>query len=369
MGGKTSKETVTNELQNIVNQTSTQLVKIMSQSTINVTSHILQTQKATISSTTNLQNIIDIGTIEIRNGNVTLDQLNNVKVTVGSILNIVQTSDIVSSISTQITNDVMSQVNQSAALTAQVSASSQITNSQKTSGEANNFIDKITAALSIGGSDDENTLTNNITSIINETITSTTDIESFVSNTVTINIKQSTITDCLQTNNIYNMFKTKSIILDGGSLSVDQSNFLDNYFSCFVSSQMSSTDLQNIAAGILNNSTNSTGQGTSVSDTLTSSLSQLASTIETSFLDNIQYIIIAIVICVIIAGLLLVSSPFLFKAFKKTGIYKKITYTPPPETAPLAPTGPTGSNKPVSQLATAVKNYKRMRINGSNNII
>ena len=84
--------------------------------------------------------------------------------------------------------------------------------------------------------------------------------------------------------------------------------------------------------------------------------------------DNTRlYIILGIIAFAIIVGVLIVSSPFLFKQFKKTGLYKKMTYNPP--TVPTVPTVQTVPTKPIvqnkgsSKLATAIKNYKKMRIN------
>jgi hypothetical protein len=407
MGNNVTKQVVVNAVTNIVNETNTQIVKIISQSTVNVTSHILQQQTALIQSDTSATNVINVIGINVINGTINMNQVNNLKVTVGSILNIVQTSDIVSSISTQISNDVLSQVNQSAALSAQVNAASQITKSQQTDGEANNLIDKLSNLFNFSSNTSESEIENTIISQINETSYSSTDIENYVTNAVKINVTQTTINTCLQSNSVINEFNSKQPInVYGGTLNVTQTNLINNYFSCFISSQLQSKDLQDLAAGILNQSTTSSGQGATASDTLISSLSQLTSTIEKSFLDNIQYIIIAIVICVLIAGILVVSSPFLFKAFKKTDIYKKITNSPPIEPtsiepittapAPTVPTAPTSiptvptvqtapaSTKPTgtsrqrrltgitkqtkvpSKLSTAIKNYKYMRVNGSN---
>ncbi len=121
---------------------------------------------------------------------------------------------------------------------------------------------------------------------------------------------------------------------------------------------MTSTDVQSLATDMLNKTTTMGDQGATTSNSITESVSAVVTTIEKSFMDNIQYIIIAVVICIILAGVLLVSSPFLFKHFKKTNLYKKMSYNPAQEQINKsnlpAPKGP-------SQIATAIKNYKKMR--------
>jgi hypothetical protein len=365
MGSSTSKQVIKNAITNIVNETNTQLVKMISQSTVNVTSHILQTQEAVLKSDATAMNSITLYGVNAWYGNVTIDQQNDIKLTVGSILNIVQNGDIVSSINTQISNDVLAQVNQSINLQQQINAASQINKNTTTEGEANEFINQLASVFNFSSSDDENKIESKIISNINATSYTAIDIENYVNNIISTNITQKTQNACLQSNNALNQIMSeKAINVYYGNVNLTQSNVLNNYFSCFISSQLTSDDLQNLAAGILNQSTTSSGQGTSIADTMTSSLSQLTSTLTKTLLDNIQYIIIAIVICIIIVGVLIVSSPFLFKQFKKTGLYKKMTYNPPTvPTVPTVPTKPMVQNQGSSKLATAIKNYKKMRIN------
>jgi hypothetical protein len=377
MGTSSStKETITNILKDIVTQTNQQLVKIVSQSSVNVSSHILQTQKAKINSTSDASNIISIYNVIINGGTVSLEQANDLKLTVGSILNIVQNNDMVTSISTQIQNDVMSQVNQSAALSAQVNAAASITKQQQTDGEIDTMASALADSLnSIFGSStqSETDITSTIISKINETSLSSTDIEQYVSTIIDMQVTQDSINKCLQSNTVFNAFYDKNIVINGGTFTANQSNILNNMFSCFVSSQMSSSDIQNIASGILDQSIIKGGQGTSVVDQLSDSLSQLSSTLAKSFMDNIQYIIIAVVICVIIGGIIVASSPFLLKYFKKTSLYKKMSYEPPstsvPESVPVPVPKIAGPSTNNSKLSTAVKNYKKMRVTGNKEML
>jgi type IV secretory pathway VirB2 component (pilin) len=146
---------------------------------------------------------------------------------------------------------------------------------------------------------------------------------------------------------------------------------------------MSSSDLKSIAAGILNSSTTSGTSGASTTNDLSSSASNLIKTIETSFLDNIQYIIIAIVICVVIGGVLLFGTPILLKVLKKnktdmnntlnsTGdipsntkgdIPSNIKGDIPSNTKGNIPNSHIKKHSPsIKHLSTAIKNYKNMRI-------
>lgn len=323
MGKVTSKEIIKNACYNIITETQKQIVKIITQSTVNVSSTVLQQQIASINSSTDSGNTFTGTNIYITNkSTLNIQQQNQIKVMTGAILNIVQNSNLVDSISSQITNDVMSTVSQNSSLQNRIAAVAQMEQDLKTDGELNSTVNKVTDAvnkmLSLGGSDTEEDIENTIVNTITQNTYNNTDIENYVKTLVNTQISQNTITQCFQSTNTYNITELKNIYISGNSsFNVVQTNLVNNFFSCFVSSSMTSTDLQNIAAGILNSSTTSGSSGSSATQDLASSTSNLVKTIETSFLDNIQYIIIAIVICVVIGGVLLFGTPILLKVLKK----------------------------------------------------
>ena len=374
MGPKVSRETIKNTCYNIVSETQTQIVKIITQSSVNISNSVLQQQTATINSSTNSGNTFTGARIVLLNGaKLNIQQINQLKVTVGAILNIVQDNSIVNGIQTQIHDDIMSSISQNADLANKINAAAQIEKEQKTDGELNNMIDKLTEPLdklfSIGGSKTQNDIENTIINSINETTYNSTDIENYVNNIISTKIEQQSINQCFQSNNAYNITSLRDVYLSGANTTLDivQTNIINNYYSCFVSSSISSSDLQNLAAGILNQSTETGSQGASVKDDFSSSLSNVMKTLVTSFADNIQYIIIAVVICVILGALIVIGGPIAFKMLSKKNQPQSMNniQSPPiaqtPSQPPKAPY-PSPVSKPMpTKISTAIKNYKNMR--------
>jgi hypothetical protein len=363
-------QVIKNSCYSIINQTNTQLVKVISKTSVNVSSTILQQQIATISSQTSGGNTFTGTRIILTDGaSLTISQLNDIKVTTGAILNITQNTTLVDSVNDQISNDVMSAVSQDSDLQNKIKASAQLEKYQQSDGEFNAAFDDIAktiqGVLNLGSNTTKTEdISDTIVSTINQTSSQTTDIRTYVKNKIMNNVKQNTITNCFQDNSAYNITELKDIYISGKSnFDVIQRNFISNYFSCFITSTMTSEDLKNLAAGIINQSSVGAGQGASEKNDLEATLSNIAKTISKSLLDNVQYIIIAIAICVTIGALLLFGTPILLKVLnKKTDMTRKIdNYLSNDGTSNNVPSKNL-NNIPGKNISTSIKSYKNMRI-------
>ncbi len=380
MGASSSTATVIqNSCTNTINQVNNQMVKLITETTVNVSTRVLQEEMASIDSNTTASNALTAINIAVLDGaTLTINQINKLKVTVGAILNIVEKSDLVNSLTTQITNNVQSSIQQDQSMQDKINAVAQMEKDKDINGEFNNTVsacsDAVNKILSIGSSNStSNLIQQAIISTVNQNYYSETDIENYVNNIINTNITQRTVNKCLQSNNSLNTSNLKNIVVSGkgSTFDITQQNIIDNYYSCFVSSSISSSDLQSVATGILDQSKQDASQGSSIVDDFTSSLSNITKTLEKSFLDNIQYIVIAIAICVVIGAVLLFGTPVLLKMLKQNNTSQQVMDNtpikqeslPPVDISPkLPPKYKPLPKKNNNKLSSNIKNYKMIEI-------
>lgn len=302
--------TIEQEINNFINTTQQQAINVATQSIINISHSIVQQQVAKITNNTDTKNDMDASEIVITNGaSFSVEQQNNLKTVVQAILNLVQSSELISSLSTQIKNDILITLSQNAELSNKIAAASTLLKSQKNSGELNNAISGIKDIASkiadLGTSRADNTvITNSLLNNINLDSSARADINDYIDNTINISIKQLTINTCVQSNNILNQVYLKQIMVDGenSSFEIIQENILLAYFKCVITSVIKNENLQNISIDTLNNAALLASQGAKVSNDLkaTKEVSNITST--TSFLDSFSGMGFAIVLVIIIVG-------------------------------------------------------------------
>ena len=246
--------TIEQEINNFINTTQQQAINVATQSIINISHSIVQQQIAKITNNTDTKNDIDASEIVITNGaSFSIEQQNNLKTIVQAILNLVQSSELITSLSTQIKNDILTTLSQNADLSNKIAAASTLLKSVKNSGELNNAINGIkdiaTKIADLGATRADNTvITNSLLNNINLDSSARADINDYIDNTINITINQLTINTCIQSNNILNQVYLKQILVDGenSSFEIIQENILIAYFKCVITSVIKNENLQNI---------------------------------------------------------------------------------------------------------------------------
>ena len=324
MGQSSSSQLlIKNVCENMIKQTNEQLAKLVSQSSSNITNTIVQEQKAAVSSSSGAGNTAILSNITVKNeGEINITQQNELKSTVQAVLNITQSSDITNQLTSKIKDDIMSAVSQDGDMQNKIKAVAEMNKEKKTSGELNNFVDKVGEVLGnltkLGSSTEDITqIQNTILNSMDFSNVTRTDIENYISSVVNTSVTQTTINDCFKTTSAYNTITMTNLTVDGGKINVIQKNTVDDYFSCIVSSSLSSSELQQLSNEMIAQTKMTASQGAGIKNDFDSSLKNIQKNIVTSFADNIQFVIIAIVICVVLGAALLIGGPIIFLMLKK----------------------------------------------------
>ncbi len=317
IGGEKQPTTLTidQEIQNFVNSTQQQVVNVITQSIINISHDIVQQQIATITNDTDTKNDLDASEIIVRNGaSFSIEQQNNLKTIVQAILNLVQSSELITKLSTLIKNDISSTLSQNSDLANKIAATSALLKAQKNSGELNTAIsgikDVIGGMAELGSTRGDTTIiSNKVLNSINLDSSSRADIEDYINNTINITIKQITMNTCIQSNNILNQIYLKQILVDGegSSFEIIQQNILISFFKCVITSSIKNEDLQNISLDTLNTAALNASQGATVSNDLSATYKKSDISSNSSFLDSSSGTIFAVVLVVIIMFFILIK--------------------------------------------------------------
>jgi hypothetical protein len=311
LGGKSEiKIEIDNELNNIVNNTLINVVKIVTQSVVKVTSTILQEQIATVDSKDSGTNIFNMNNVQILDGaKISINQINEIKSTVSAVFNIIQDVELINKIQENIKNDVTAVLNQNATLQNDVRNAAYINAAKATSGEANALVG-VLKSFSDGmfGGNKQNvtqTIRNKVRNELTNLTRNETDISNYIETVLNTKIEQRTINECFKSTSGYNIITWENVIISGKDTSIDviQKNVLESYFSCFISSTLSTKVLQDVSIGILNESKVKTDQGIDVKNKLDNKLETDVSDTTTSWADNLTTIAIVAAICAVVGGI------------------------------------------------------------------
>jgi hypothetical protein len=311
LGGDEISITVINEIENYVNNTLENMVKIVTESSVKVSTTVLQEQIATIKNDSSSTNIFVLKNVQILDGaKFTMSQMNELNITVSAVFNIIQNNDLVNKIQANIQNDVMATLNQNAELQNDVRNAAYIDAATKTSGEANALLQTLNKGLDMLGATNTSvsqTIKNHIRNELTNITRNTTDISNFVSTIIENNITQRTVNECFKSTNAYNITSLENVVISGKDTTFEsaQKNIINSYYSCFVSSTLSTKVLQDISLDILNKSTVITDQGIDVKNEIDNKLKTDASNTTTSWMDNITTIAIVAAICTAVGGIAL----------------------------------------------------------------
>lgn len=300
---------VNNELENIVSNTNKQLVKIATESSVKSSTTILQEEITQIKNKASASNMFYASGITLLDGaQLNIKQTNEVRTIAEAVTNIVKNTDVINKITTNMTNDLLSIVNQNAALQNDITTSATAEKLKQNSGEVNKMVDTVGETIQgmTNPTDKEmtqiikNTVKNNLSNYIEYN----TDIKSYIETVINTEIEQKTLTECFNTNDAYNLISLTNITISGPESNFEavQANILNNYFSCIIQSTMTSKVDQDIAVDLLNKVTMKTDQGIDVKNKLSTTTSISVKDIATSFMDNIMFIVIALAVVGAIAA-------------------------------------------------------------------
>lgn len=298
------------EIQNFLNSTQTQTVNVVTQSIINISHDIVQQQIATITNNTDTKNDLDASEIIVTNGaSFSIEQQNNLKTIVQAILNLVQSSELITKLSTLIKNDISSTLSQNADLSNKIAAASELLKLQKNSGELNAAISSMKDIASkmadLGTSRSDTTIIKNkLLNDIKLDSSSRADIQDYINNTINISVNQLTMNTCIQSNNVLNQIYLKQILVEGegSSFEIIQQNILISFFKCVITSSISNENIQDISVDTLNTAILNSSQGAKVINELSATVKKSDISTYSSLLDSFGGIIVIVIIVVIIIG-------------------------------------------------------------------
>jgi hypothetical protein len=298
---------VKNTINNFVSQTEKQVVNLITQSVADISHTIVQQQISKLLNDVDSQNNIDLTDVIIMGGSFTLDQQNNLKSTVNAIFNIVQSNEIITQLTNQIKNNIQMSIIQNADLANQIAATSALLKSQKDSGEFNKMISEAknildSAVDNLSSNSNKTTIKNNLSTKIIFDSDTRANINDYISIKINQNISQSTLNNCVQSNNAFNQINLKKILVEDteSSFEIIQENILVSFYRCIVSSLMKTQQLIELSNDILTDATIAASQGAKVTNEATAIVDKKDITENTSWLDSIGSMIAIIIIIVLI---------------------------------------------------------------------
>jgi hypothetical protein len=298
---------INQNLNNLVSSTNKQVVNLITQSIVDICHNIVQQQISTLSSNIDSQNQIDLTDIVVTAGSFTLDQTNNLKITVTAIMNIVQSNDLIISLTKNIKDNINMSLSQNADLSNQIAATNELLKSTKSSGELNTLVNKTKdLSESILGlarnTTDVTKIKNNVSNQVIIDNYTRANIEQYISEKINLDITQSTLNNCIQSNNALNQITLNKILVeDKGSLfEAVQGNILIAFYKCIISSLMKTQVLIDLSNDILNDATLTSSQGVDIDNESKIEIKKEDISSMTSFLDSLSSMIAIIIIIVII---------------------------------------------------------------------
>ncbi len=326
----TIKKSIENTVENYVKQTNRNMFNILNESTMNISSEIINTQKSELQQQQAAGNNIDIGFIDLRNGSVIVsDQVSEVSLYSTALINVMNDNELSASMTQQIINDITQKITKNADLQNDLKAVNNIEKQKISQGEINTLIDKIAGDLK--STDDETTIKNKImTSIeqIDDTEISLTDI---VNNYVKTKIDNNSINNCLSKTSSYNNANLKNLVVDASAVYLTQSTLENNFYSCFLTNIVNNTSMIDFIKETHAKTDQTSEQGATAKNTMdvtnTIKTIEKQTSIITAMLNTIIYVIAVIAI---LGFIILVGVPGT-EALKKpiVSLFSKMKKIPP----------------------------------------
>ncbi len=295
----TIKKTIENTVENYIKQTNKNVFNILNESTINISSEIINTQKSELQQEIGSGNNINIGNVTLKNGAI-IDSRQSTELSIYStaLINVINDNELSAKMTQSIINDITSKITQNADLQNDLKAVNNIEKTKRVEGEFNNLIDKLAGSLK--STDDETTIRNKIMNSfeqIDETEVNLTDI---VNNYIKTKIDNNSINNCLSKSSLYNNADLKNLVIDGSTLYVTQTALENNFYSCYLTNMVNNTTMTDFIKETYSKTDTQTGQGASAKNTMdvTNTIKTLEeqTSIITAMLNTIIYVIAVIAI-------------------------------------------------------------------------
>jgi hypothetical protein len=209
MGNKISnRQDIQNLLTTNVELVNEQVFNIMNESTMSVTSNVVNNQVATRKSTGSASNLITIKRTTIK-GNVNLDQIAEFSQYADALITVSSDTNKLADLSSQILNDITTKISNNIDLSNDLKAANAIEKEKKVDGELNNLVNAIDDALkglTTLGADQNNDITikNTIMAKISKRESYTENLTTVINNYITSNVTNTLLNNCLDSSSSFN---------------------------------------------------------------------------------------------------------------------------------------------------------------------
>lgn len=326
-------ENLINTRVEIVNK---QVFNIMNESTMSITSNVVNNQVATKKSTGSAGNLIVIKRTTIK-GNVDLEQISEFSQFADALITVSSDTSKLADMSSQILNDITAKISNNIDLQNDLKAANAIEKEKKVDGELNNLINAIDdgiKGLTTLGSDQDNDITikNKIMSTIINHGYYEENITTVINNYITSNVTNTLLNNCLDNSSSFNQVDISDLVVDTtGTLQSNQQALLTNFSSCLISNMAKNEDIQKMANDIKNKTESDTTTDVKEKNTMdvTNSIKNLET--QTSIISEMLNTIIYIVAAIAIIGFIILIGVPGTEALKKplVSFFSKIKKTAP----------------------------------------
>jgi hypothetical protein len=324
---ETVRQKIVTKIEVTIETTNQNYMNLVNSKTTDVMNTFTQRQVSEIKNNSSALNSATISNLTVTGGSsFNLNQQNELKVIARAILNIQQSSSVISEIvnssKQQITNALESDTN----LQSDLKLANDISKKKENSGEFNTFIDKVQGMVSdLLGKDvtSETDIENSIKQSLKTENTQTLNINEYVNNTFNNTINQETFNTCSSDTSSGNIITLTNITISGGStFETTQKNIVKQTQDCILSASLSVESLEYLK------NANDVAAGQSIENIVAAkvaaSLESIASNSESNksfgdiIADAIKGIMSNIVIIAIIAGIgicVLIFGPMILNMF------------------------------------------------------
>jgi len=337
MGNKISnRQDIENLINTNVEIVNKQVFNVMNESTMSVTSNVVNNQVATKKSTGSASNLITIKRTTIK-GNVYFDQISEFSQYADALITVSSDTNKLADLSSQILNDITTKISNNIDLSNDLKAANAIEKEKKVDGELNNLINAIDDAvkgLTTLGANQDNDIA--IKNKIMETIKSSTfyeeNLTTVINNYITSNVTNTLLNNCFDSSSSFNQVDISDLVVDTtGTLQSNQQALLTNFSSCLISNMAKNEEIQKMANDNKNKTESETTNDVKEKNTMevTNSIKNLE--IQTSIISEMLNTIIYVVAAIAILGFIILIGVPGTEALKKplVSFFSKMKKTAP----------------------------------------